>query len=89
MRMEASQMSTYTTGQSTAIGIEDVRETYDKILSAGRLPVFHCHPLLDNVFYGELVDELLVLIRPGFDPKTHKGFLIPERYRDLIKSLFG
>ena len=92
--MEADQLNSYTATEGAhnyrSIGVEDLREAYDSIRRAGRVPVFHPHPLLeDNIFHGELVDWLLMMIRPGYDPKIHKGFLVPERYRELIEGLFG
>jgi hypothetical protein len=92
--MEARQLdnltSTVTVGDCDNIGIQDIRKTYHQIRKAGRFPVFHVHPLLqEGVFHGELVDWILKHIRPGYDPKIHKGFLIPEKYSDLVKELFG
>ena len=88
--MEAEQLYSHTTTDCRSIGVEDLREAYDSFRRAGRVPVFHPHHLVEEaVFHGELVDWILVHIRPGYDPKIHKGFLVPERYRELIEGLFG
>ena len=91
--MEARQMDRFTStvpAGSSNLGLVDLKKAYRKLLKAGRYPVFVPHPLLqEHILHGELIDRILTHIQPGYNPKIHKGYLVPEKYSDLLKDLYG
>ena len=54
-----------------------------------RKPVYHFCPYIgnDNVYYGELVDKMMKIKDPYFDPEYHQGFLIPIKHKKQIEEL--
>ena len=40
----------------------------------------------DKVYQGDMIDKIIKLMHPGFNPKVQKGFLVSERWRRDIKE---
>lgn len=70
------------------------REKLQEIIKLfGEMPrksVFHYTRFLDDmILHGDRVDEMLQQQNSWFDPKRHKGYLVPEQFRESIEKHFA
>lgn len=74
----------HTSGTSLTLGV--LKDAMGKLREMGRFPVFHFSTLADNVYHGELVDEMFGKFDYGFNKDIHKGYIIPISLREIVLS---
>ena len=70
----------------STLTLEKVQEAVELIEAAGRRPVFVYCGFIDEIYHGTGIDDIASIVHPRFDPKFHKGYLIPEKYRKIAES---
>lgn len=68
--------------------LERIQEARTLIEKAGRTPIFHYSYCISEILHGTGVDMVLKQRMPSFDPKIHKGYLIPIQYKKIIEESF-